>query len=259
MNTHIRFLSVALLVLLGAGYILATSASDKIKTCIDFSRTRLCGNRSVEDVLAVYGPRVSSRLKQNNFIAQNGFPTEILIFANKADKVLRIYGRTGKTQKFSHIKDYPFTAFSGKLGPKLREGDRQIPEGIYEVEYLNPNSSYHLSLKVSYPNEFDRSKAAIDGRRPEELGGDIMIHGRSSTIGCIPIGDEAIEEVFVMVAKAGRKKAKIIISPGALDPRGSLMHPRLDNPPWYGELIKKIEQQMLKYKDAGIDFELSTI
>ena len=59
---------------------------------------------------------------------------------------------------------YKMTAFSGKLGPKLKEGDRQIPEGIYCVEYMNPNSSYHLSFKVSYPNDFDKAMAASRAR-----------------------------------------------------------------------------------------------
>jgi len=77
---------------------------------------------------------------------------------------------------------YAMTEFSGQLGPKLKEGDGQIPEGVYAVEYLNPNSRFHLSLKVSYPNGFDRVRAKVDGRT--ELGGDIMIHGGAATVGC---------------------------------------------------------------------------
>ena len=86
---------------------------------------------------------------------------------------------------------YPMTAFSGSLGPKLREGDGQIPEGIYGIEYLNPNASYYLSLKVTYPNASDRACAKADGRT--NLGGDIMIHGKAVTIGCVPVGDDALE------------------------------------------------------------------
>ena len=106
---------------------------------------------------------------------------------------------------------YKMTAFSGKLGPKLKEGDRQIPEGIYCVEYMNPNSSYHLSFKVSYPNDFDKAMAAKEGRT--NLGGDIMIHGSNATIGCVPIGDEGIEDVFYLVAKVGFKNVEIVIAP----------------------------------------------
>lgn len=87
------------------------------------------------------------------------------------------------------------TGTSGTLGPKREEGDGQIPEGVYGVEDLNPNSLFHLSLKVSYPNAFDREMAKREGCG--NLGGDIMVHGGSATVGCIPIGDDAIEEVVV--------------------------------------------------------------
>ena len=76
----------------------------------------------------------------------------------------------------------PVLGMSGKLGPKLGEGDRQVPEGIHRVESLNPNSLYHLALRVGYPNEEDRKHAAQEGRT--NLGSDIMIHGKNSSIGC---------------------------------------------------------------------------
>ena len=76
--------------------------------------------------------------------------------------------------------EYPILAASGVLGPKLREGDKQVPEGIYGAEALNPNSKFHLSIRLNYPNTFDRRMAQSDGRT--QLGGDIMIHeiGRAS-------------------------------------------------------------------------------
>jgi len=109
------------------------------------------------------------------------------------------------------IKEFDFTGYSGVLGPKLKEGDGQIPEGIYGIEYLNPNSSYHLSMKINYPNAFDKEKGRQDGR--EKLGYDIFIHGKSATIGCIPIGDDGIEELFLMVSEVGKDNVQVIISP----------------------------------------------
>jgi len=106
---------------------------------------------------------------------------------------------------------YPMTAFSGSLGPKLREGDGQIPEGIYGIEYLNPNSSYYLSLKVTYPNASDRARAKADGRT--NLGGDIMIHGKAVTIGCVPVGDDAIEDIFYLASAVGMKNVSVVIAP----------------------------------------------
>ena len=109
------------------------------------------------------------------------------------------------------IKSYPFTGFSGGLGPKLREGDRQIPEEVYAIEYLNPNSQFHLSMKLDYPNAFDKAKGRADSR--DRLGFDIFIHGGSATIGCIPIGDAGIEEVFLMVSEVGINNVTAIVSP----------------------------------------------
>ena len=134
-------------------------------------------------------------------------------------------------------RKYNMTGFSGRLGPKLCEGDRQIPEGIYGIEYLNPNSRFHLSLRVSYPNEFDRKRAIQDGRT--DLGGDIMIHGGHATIGCIPIGDDAIEELFYFVAMIGKENTKVIIAP--YDMRKS-RNRELESSSllWYGDLCDDI-------------------
>lgn len=125
---------------------------------------------------------------------------------------------------------YPMTAFSGTLGPKLREGDGQIPEGVYGLEYLNPNSSYHLSMKVSYPNADDRAQAAKDGRT--NLGGDIMIHGSNATVGCVPVGDEAIEELFCLVHAVGLRNVVVVMAP--YDMRKG-RNPELERSPlpWY--------------------------
>ena len=99
------------------------------------------------------------------------------------------------------------------LGPKLREGDRQVPEGIYTIAYMNPNSISHLSLALSYPNDFDRARAAADGRADDTLGGSIMIHGGSGSIGCMAVGDEAAEDLFILTADAGWDRGLIVVSP----------------------------------------------
>ena len=137
---------------------------------------------------------------------------------------------------------YKMTAFSGKLGPKLKEGDRQIPEGIYCVEYMNPNSSYHLSFKVSYPNDFDKAMAAKEGRT--NLGGDIMIHGKAVTIGCVPVGDDAIEDIFYLASAVGIKNVSVVIAP--YDMRKG-RKPELERSQlvWYPDLCKEIETALL--------------
>ena len=109
------------------------------------------------------------------------------------------------------IKSYPFPGLSGGMGPKLREGDGQIPEGGDGLDYRIPNSQFHLSVKLDYPNVFDKAKGRADGR--DRLGFDIFIHGGSATIGCIPIGDAGIEEVFLMVSEVGINIVTAIVSP----------------------------------------------
>lgn len=136
---------------------------------------------------------------------------------------------------------YQMTGFSGELGPKLKEGDGQIPEGIYGVEYLNPNSLFHLSLKVSYPNDFDLEMAKKDGRT--ELGGDIMIHGGTATVGCMPVGDENIEEIFYLVAKAGLRNVKVVIAPYDMR-KGRDRKLEKIGLPWYSRLCDAVEKEL---------------
>ena len=133
----------------------------------------------------------------------------------------------------------------------MREGDGQIPEGIYRVEYLNPNSSYHLSLKIDSPNAFDREKGRADGR--ERLGYDIFLHGKSVTVGCIPIGDEAIEELFTLVAQISPAKVAVIISPWDFRERDD--EPEVDEISWEGELYEEVRsalQPFVPAKEPGL-------
>lgn len=128
----------------------------------------------------------------------------------KRERVLKVFVRHAEGDLHA-FKTYPILAASGNLGPKLREGDRQVPEGIYRAISLNPNSRFHLSIKLDYPNAFDREMARSEGRT--NLGDNIFIHGGAASIGCIAIGDPAIEEVFTLIADTGLKNTSIIIAP----------------------------------------------
>jgi murein L,D-transpeptidase YafK len=113
------------------------------------------------------------------------------------------------------VKIFPICQQSGVLGPKRREGDLQVPEGFYKVSVFNPRSDYHLSLGVSYPNAADRFHSK---RQPP--GSAIMIHGNCVTIGCIPIEDGPIEELYlaaVLARDAGQGDIPIHIFPCRLD------------------------------------------
>ena len=168
---------------------------------------------------------------------------QLALLAFKQERRLEVWSKTGDG-RWLLFKTYPFTAFSGRLGPKLREGDRQIPEGLYQIEYLNPYSSYHLSLKVNYPNAFDKAMGELDGRG--ELGGDIFFHGNAVTIGCIPIGDAAIEELFYMVHRAGMDNVAVIIAPSDL--RRSKTPPAIAEIGWENILYRQIAGQLQTYQ-----------
>jgi murein L,D-transpeptidase YafK len=127
------------------------------------------------------------------------------------------------------------------LGPKLREGDRQVPEGVYRIASLNPNSRFHLSMEVNYPNDFDRAMAAKDGR--VNLGGQIFIHGGTASIGCLAMGDAVIERLFVLVARVGRENVRVVIAPG--EPVGTRFPSALVNSvPWAVDLQATILDEL---------------
>lgn len=208
---------------------------------------KIMGKETLESIEKSIQSDVWDRLKTNLAAVgyDNVYPSEIIILAFKEEQKLQIYSKDSIGIKL--IKSYPFTSYSGKLGPKLKEGDKQIPEGIYEVEYLNPNSSYYLSIKINYPNSFDKSKTKFTDH--SKMGGNIFIHGKSATIGCIPIGDKAIEEVFLLTKKALNNKVKVIISPR--DFRQNMQYPEIREIDWDKELYDIINTELRAFKKIG--------
>jgi len=136
-------------------------------------------------------------------------PRSATFIVLKNEARLELWADTGAAWKF--VRSYLVKSSSGGLGPKLRRGDHQVPEGIYSIAALNPDSRFHLSLRVDYPSPFDLARASEDGRR--DLGGDIMIHGGAKSDGCVPIGDPAIEELFALTARIGTSNVHVILSP----------------------------------------------
>jgi len=179
--------------------------------------------------------KLKRHLADSNFIT---YPKNLTLIGLKHEKILEVW--TKKNGKYLHIVTYPFTAFSGILGPKFKEGDRQIPEGMYKVSYLNPNSKFHLSMRLNYPNKFDKKMAKKEKRN--NLGGDIMIHGDRRTIGCIPIGDKNIEQLYFLVEKIGIHNIKVILSP--VDFRQIAVEIKNDKHPWLKDLYKNIKKEM---------------
>jgi murein L,D-transpeptidase YafK len=165
-------------------------------------------------------------------------PKEIALLAFKKERHVQLWAKDDK-QSWQYIHTYELTAFSGRLGPKLKENDRQIPEGLYRLTTLNPFSSMHLSMMINYPNHFDRLQAIKDGRN--KLGNNIFLHGKTYSVGCLAVGDRAIDQLFLLVHRVGLNHVQLIIAPNDLR-RSKPATTTLAQPRWLPELYKSIEQ-----------------
>ena len=167
-------------------------------------------------------------------------PARVVLLGLKDERRVEVYAAAARGgDALRLIVEYPIVEASGKRGPKLREGDRQVPEGVYALESLNPNSRFHAALRVAYPNELDRALGRRDGR--SQLGGDIMIHGGAASIGCLAMGDPAAEELFVLAATVGVGNVTIVLSP--VDLRKRTLPPGL-NTGWRDELYSAVRYRM---------------
>lgn len=115
----------------------------------------------------------------------------------KYDSQLEVWVKNQRSEPYKLFKTYKVCALAGTLGPKRMQGDYQVPEGFYHINEFNPNSSYHLSLGLNYPNLSDRLLS--DSLEP---GGDIYIHGSCVTTGCIPITDQQMDELYILALYA---------------------------------------------------------
>lgn len=130
-------------------------------------------------------------------LGKKGMQAEAPIFIRifKEESELEIW-KLRDDGHFYHFKTYPICTWSGDLGPKLAQGDRQAPEGFYTIKkgQMNPNSSFHLSFNLGYPNSYDRSL----GRTGEFL----MVHGKCKSAGCYAMTDALIEEIYALAREA---------------------------------------------------------
>jgi hypothetical protein len=196
---------------------------------------------TIGDRYAEYRQRVEQRLRPYFEQAHMPYPpNQLVLVAIKDQKVLQVYAvASGSPIKL--VRTYPILAASGVPGPKLRERDKQVPEGVYGIEKLNPNSAFHLALRVAYPNAFDIEQAKIEGRT--DLGTDIMIHGSDRSVGCLAMGNEAIEDLFILGADVGAPAIKLIITPVDFRKTHSLP-PDTRLYPWSSELYAHIKRDL---------------
>ncbi|RYD83757.1 MAG: hypothetical protein EOP54_33015, partial [Sphingobacteriales bacterium] len=135
----------------------------------------------------------------------------ILITAFKSEQQLTVYVKKNTDSKYTRFGSYDICSTSGVLGPKRKSGDRQVPEGFYYIERFNPVSDYFLSLGLNYPNAADKYRAGTN-----DPGSDIFIHGKCVTIGCMPLTDEKIKELYILAIQAhqnGQTRIPVYVFP----------------------------------------------
>lgn len=196
-----RFLSISVL----AMTILSVSAQDFLSEQKNFPRVR--------QAIAEKGETVGENLSRCGLQSDS---LNILIIAYKAEKRLDIYGKGTGTKNYERVASYDICRLSGGLGPKREQGDGQVPEGFYHVDRFNPSSNFHLSLGINYPNASDRIKCTASNP-----GGDIFIHGACVTVGCLPVTDDKIKEIYLYALYArncGQRKIPVYIFPFEMTP-----------------------------------------
>lgn len=167
----------------------------------------------VADARSRIGENLADDLAQKDL--KMGMPVFLRGFKSEAQLELWMQ----KDQNWVLFRTYSICRVPGKLGPKRKEGDLQVPEGLYEIDVFNPKSSYHLSMRVNYPNAADLYFAD-----PDRPGGEIYIHGACVSVGCLPLTDEKIEEVYLLTLAAheqGQKNAPVHLFPCRMKPKNT--------------------------------------
>ncbi len=199
---------------------------------------------AVDDAISKYGLRMEPMLV--SLFEKAGIeypPRDIALLAFKKEQLIQLWAKD-ENKSWQYIHTYPLTAFSGRLGPKLKERDGQIPEGIYRLTTFNPFSTMHLSMMINYPNNFDRLQASKDGRR--ELGGNIFLHGKSLSVGCLAVGDKGIDQLFLLARRVGLGHIQMIIAPNDLRNAKPATN-KFAQPRWLPELYKEIEVALSQF------------
>lgn len=201
-------------------------------------------DKAVDTAVARYGLRTEPELMRYFNQAHIHYPPqEIALLAFKKERNIELWAKDDM-HSWRFIHNYPLTASSGRLGPKLKERDGQIPEGIYHLVSFNPYSAMHLSMQIDYPNHFDRLQASKDGRA--RLGDNIFLHGKSISVGCLAIGDYAIDQLFLLSRRVGLNHIRLIISPNDLR-REKPATSSFAQPRWLPQLYQQITLALTQF------------
>ncbi len=195
--------------------------------------------RTVAQVLDSF-KAISAARYQRQCVAKNITwpPARLTLLAFKRERQLEVWAANA-TGAYRRIGKHTILGASGGPGPKRKQGDLQVPEGMYRLTELNPNSIAHLSVRVDYPNAMDIANSAV-GR--EEMGGDIYVHGHWVSFGCLAIGDPAIEELFPLIAQVPAGNRDIVIAP--FDFRRAPRAPYQREERWVHDMYNRIKKYL---------------
>jgi murein L,D-transpeptidase YafK len=139
---------------------------------------------------------------------------QLYLRAFKEESIIELWAKNSSAKTFQLVDSFEICSMSGSIGPKRKQGDRQVPEGFYHIDRFNPSSNFHLSLGINYPNASDKIISKADNP-----GGDIFIHGSCVSIGCMAITDEQIKELYIYCVDAysgGQTKIPVTVFPARL-------------------------------------------
>ncbi|MDB4500940.1 murein L,D-transpeptidase [Akkermansiaceae bacterium] len=189
----------------------------------------------VQERLKTAAQQIAPSLKTAVEESSASWGAPVFIRAFKEERELEVWIKEDEKETFTLLRTYPIVAASGTLGPKLAEGDRQVPEGFYFVppSMMNPHSRFHLAFNIGYPNEFDQAH----GR----TGTFIMVHGSNVSIGCLAMTDDKIEEIYSICDAAfenGQRFFRVHIFPFRMSEEKLALHANSEWSDFWGNLLE---------------------
>jgi murein L,D-transpeptidase YafK len=190
-------------------------------------------------------PDIVAQIEKKNMPKES--PILVRIFKEEAE--LEVWKQDVNGQ-FALLKTFPICRWSGELGPKVKEGDRQAPEGYYAIApgQMNPNSNYYLSFNLGFPNAFDRAN--------ERNGAFLMVHGDCSSAGCYAMTDEQIQEIYALGRDAflgGQKSFQVQAYPFRMTPVNLAKHRNNPNMPFWRNIKEGNDHFMVSRTEPKVD------
>src|SRR5215469_739471 len=191
-------------------------------------------------------PKLIAAMAEKDMDLQS--PILIRLFKQEAELEVWKQNRSGK---FELLKTYPICRWSGDLGPKVREGDRQAPEGFYSISpaQMNPQSAYYLSFNTGYPNAYDRALG--------HTGSELMVHGDCSSRGCYAMTDEQIAEIYALGRESffgGQKAFQFQAYPFRMTPLNFARHRNNPNMPFWRMIKVGYDHFEVTHQEPKVDF-----